>query len=79
MVSIVCDTCGAEARPNTEKSTGKSSWIQGYDLITSTPRMMQHAIRFLDRWDDRRIAEYGAVHFCGAACKDKYLAKNKVA
>jgi hypothetical protein len=79
MITITCDTCGAESRPNTEKRSSKTPWIQGYDLITETPRMMQHSVRMLDRWDDRRVAEYGAVHFCCAACKDKYLAKNKVA
>ena len=79
MVTIVCDTCGAEARPNTAKPKGKSNWIQGYDLVSESPRMMQHSVRLLDRWDDRRIAEFGAVHFCGEDCKKKYLTRNRVA
>ena len=79
MVSIICDTCGAKAHPNTEKTSHKTPWIQGYDLITESPRMMQHAIRLLDRWDYLRVAEFGAIHFCSVECKDKYLSKNKVA
>ena len=79
MVTITCDTCGAESRPNVENTNSKTPWIQGYDLMTESPRMMQHSVRLLDRWDDRRVAEFGAIHFCSLECKSKYLAKNKVA
>jgi hypothetical protein len=79
MVTIVCDTCRAEARPNIEKRNSHAPWIQGYDLRVESPTLVQHSVRLLDRWDDRRIAEFGAVHFCSLECKDKYLAKNKAA
>jgi len=79
MVTITCDTCGAESRPNVEHPKNKSPWIQGYDLRSESPRMVQHSVRLLDRWDDRRIAEFGAVHFCSEECKNKYLRRQKAA
>lgn len=79
MTTITCDTCRAEARPNSEKRTTKAPWIQGSDLMVESPRLVQHSVRLLDRWDDRRIAEFGAVHFCSLECKDKCLSKNKAA
>ena len=74
MVSVTCDVCGAQASPNTEKKA-TSDWIQGWDLYTESPNAIQHSIRFLDRWDARRIAEFGAIHFCCVECKDKYVRK----
>jgi hypothetical protein len=79
MVEITCDQCGMVKRPNTEKRNGHSDWLQGYDLISESPTSVQHSIRFLERWDDRRIAEFGAIHFCSVDCRDKYMKKAKVA
>ena len=78
MVTITCDFCGDKRTPNTE-TTAQPSWIQGFDLVTESPRLQQRTIRMLDRWDSRRIAELGAVHFCSIECKDKYLRKNAAA
>ena len=78
MVTITCDTCGAKRLPNTE-SVAHRDWIQGFDLLTDTPRVKQRAIRLLDLWDMRKIAEMGAIHFCSVECKDRYLALNAVA
>ena len=36
----------------------------------------QRAVRFLDRWDDRRITELGVIHLCSQDCKDKYLKRS---
>ncbi len=78
MVTLICDTCGEERELNSE-TTIQPDWIQGYDLLTKSERLMQRAIRLLDGWDQRRIAELGAVHFCSIECKDKYLSRNAVA
>lgn len=74
MVTVTCDVCGAKASPNTERKA-TSDWIQGWDLYTESRNSVQHSIRFLDRWDGRRVAEFGAIHFCSMACKDQYMKK----
>jgi hypothetical protein len=40
---------------------------------------VQRSIRFLDRWDDRRVLELGAIHLCSQACREKYLKRSKAA
>jgi hypothetical protein len=70
MVNIVCDTCGA-----TREQDSREPWILGYDLETRSASGVSRAVRFLDRWDERRITELGAIHFCSVQCKDDYLAK----
>ena len=72
MVTITCDICGA-------KKTPREEWVLGYDLEFESPRSLRRAVTFLDRWDDRRIVELGAIHFCSLQCRDEYIAKNKVA
>ena len=75
MVSITCDGCG-DVKP--ESKTGPE-WILGYDLQVEAPNAVQRSIRFLDRWDDRRVLELGAIHFCSYECRDKYVAKTRAA
>lgn len=70
MVNIVCDTCGA-----TRDQESREPWILGYDLEARSANGVSRTVRFLDRWDERRITELGAIHFCSVECKDKYLAK----
>jgi len=77
MVRITCDTCGA-VKPSNDR-IGREEWILGWDLETQSPRALRRSVQFLDRWDDRRINELGAIHFCSVECKDKYLRKSAVA
>jgi len=77
MVRITCDTCRA-AKPNNERFHHEE-WILGYDIESKSQRSLQRAIRFLDRWDDRRILELGAIHFCSVECKEKYLQRSAAA
>lgn len=67
MVKITCDNCGVERpeRPATE-------WILGYDIEMESPNAVQRSLRFLDRWDDRRVIEFGAIHICCEQCKAEY-------
>jgi hypothetical protein len=70
MVTTTCDNCGAK-RP--ERLPSNTERILGYDLETETPQSVQRSIRLLDRWDDRRVLEFGAIHLCSIQCRDEYL------
>lgn len=76
MVEITCDSCG---KKKPESAVADESWILGYDLEIETPNALNHSIRFLDRWDDRRVLELGAVHFCSLKCRDTFLKRARVA
>jgi hypothetical protein len=78
MVEIHCDNCDNVKKPNIETRTG-TEWILGWDLISESPSAVQHSIRFLDHWDDRRVAEFGAVHFCSLECRDEYVGRSRAA
>ncbi len=69
MVKITCDNCGEE-RPE-RPATGRE-WILGYDIEMESPNAIQRSLRFLDRWDSRRILEFGAIHLCCEQCKSEY-------
>ncbi|HZQ91864.1 MAG TPA: hypothetical protein VFA60_08745 [Terriglobales bacterium] len=66
MVTVTCDVCRA-------KRTSGEEWVLGYDLQAETPTSVQRAIRFLDRWDDRRILDLGAIHLCSERCRERYI------
>jgi len=75
MVKIICDACGAVRHPNTERAiAGGSGWIQGYDIETHSASGISRSIRFQDHFDDRRVTEMGAIHFCCTECRDDYVA-----
>ena len=76
MVTITCDNCGA-TRP--EKLPIGVEWILGYDIELETPHAVQRSLRFLDRWDDRRVIEFGAIHICSEECKVEYRTKQAAA
>lgn len=78
MVEIKCDNCDAVRQPNIETRHG-DEWILGWDILSESPNAMQHSIRFLDRWDDRRVAEFGAIHFCSLDCRDEYVGRSRAA
>ncbi len=73
MIEITCDACGKKwTDPRTE-------WILGYDLQVETPSALQRSIRFLDRWDNRRALELGAIHLCSESCRETYLEHSRAA
>ena len=59
MVRISCDVCG-RTRPATEEIQSEE-WILGYDLESESKAGLQRSVRFLDRWDDRRVLELGIL------------------
>jgi hypothetical protein len=77
MVQIICDSCGKTKAAG--PSPGNESWILGYDLETETQHAINHSIRFLDRWDDRRVLELGTIHLCSEQCRGKYIRRSRAA
>jgi len=69
MILITCDNCGVE-RP--ERLPSNEEWILGYDIELESPNAVQRSLSFLDRWDDRRVMEFGAIHLCCEECKMEY-------
>lgn len=74
MVTIECDVCKGKRPQGSDEE-----WIQGYDLEVESSSGISRSVRFLDRWDDRRILELGAIHLCSEECRDKYLKKSRQA
>jgi hypothetical protein len=77
MVQITCDSCGKVKTAG--PTPAKGEWIMGWDLEVETKRSMNRTVRFLDRWDDRRVMELGGVHFCSQRCREKYLQRSRAA
>jgi len=77
MVTIKCDICGA-VKPTSNTKPHKD-WILGYDVEIESPWRLQRSVRFLDKWDDRRVLELGAIHFCSEDCKEEYIAQSRAA
>ena len=79
MIEISCDSCG-KVKPVVESAgNGSIEWILGYDLEIQSPNALQRSMRFLEHWDNRRVMELGAIHFCSTGCKDKYINAAKAA
>ena len=72
MVTIECDAC-RKKRPQ----EAAEEWILGYDLEVESRSGVSRSVRFLDRWDDRRILELGAIHLCSEECREKYLNRSR--
>ncbi len=72
MVQIICDTCG-DTMPDPMPSGFE--WIMGYDLQIESVNALQRSVRFLEHWDNRRILEVGAIHFCSLECRNNYVLK----
>ena len=79
MVSITCDACGREKPQPEAAKAGKNGWVLGYDLQSESSNAVSRSIRFLDRWDDRRALELGAIHLCSDKCKQNYLRGERAA
>jgi len=78
MIEISCDSCG-KVKPVAQTGNGSPEWVLGYDLEVESPNALQRSMRFLDHWDNRRVLEIGAIHFCSLACKEKYISAAKAA
>ena len=74
MVTISCDMCKRKRLQGSNEE-----WILGYDLEVESNSGISRSVRFLDRWDDRRILELGAIHLCCEECRQKYLKKSRLA
>ena len=73
MVKISCDVCGRV------KKHADQQWMLGYDLQVETTTGLHRTLQFLDRWNDWRILEFGAIHLCSEKCRDIYLEESRVA
>ena len=73
MIKITCDTCAKVKTPK------QPHWIIGYDLQYDNPRAVGRSLSFFEHWDDSRILERGAVHFCSPECKEAYIASSTLA
>ena len=72
MIRITCDTCGIV------RNARQQGWILGYDLRLDTPQTVSRSISFFDQWDDSRILQTGAIHFCCTECQQAYVAANSM-
>jgi hypothetical protein len=79
MVEISCDSCGRVKPVVASATNGHGEWVLGYDLEIQSPNALQRSMRFLERWDDRRVLELGSIHFCSDGCKEKYISSAKAA
>jgi hypothetical protein len=57
----------------------QQDWSLGYDLRVDTPPTVRRSISFYEQWDDSRIMQRGAIHFCSSECKENYVAANSMA
>ena len=55
MVEISCDTCGKVKPVGASLGNGHNEWVLGYDVEMQSPNSLQRSMRFLERWDDRRV------------------------
>jgi hypothetical protein len=78
MIKLTCDVCG-KVRPAPDRRLGDDSWILGYDIEVENANALQRSLRFLNRWDDARVLELGAIHLCSEKCKDEYIRKARAA
>ena len=78
MVKISCDVCG-KVRPSGDTRIGNDAWVLGYDIEVENANALQRSLRFLNRWDDGRVLELGAIHLCSEKCKDQYIQEARAA
>ena len=73
MITIGCDVCGRQrARENGD------GWILGFDIPSTSAPGGRH-LKFLERWEQRRALDPGAVHVCCVACRDQYIENARAA
>lgn len=67
MITITCDVCGKQ-----RTADHSEEWILGFDVpAASAP--MRRSIRFMERWETRRVMDPGAIHFCCVDCRNTYV------
>jgi hypothetical protein len=66
-------------RPSADTRIGNDAWILGYDIEVENANALQRSLRFLNRWDDGRVLELGAIHLCSEKCKDQYIQEARAA
>ncbi len=78
MVQVSCDVCRKKKDINKIPS-GLDPWILGFDLEVETKNSLRRSLNFLDRWDDRRVLDLGAIHLCCDECRERYIERSKAA
>ena len=66
-MEFICKSCG-------KIKAEDDGWLVAFEKLS--PAWKKNSIILLRRWDDQRAREPNAVHFCSAACQDKYIAAN---
>ena len=69
-MEFVCKTCGKR------KGEADEGWLLAIEGSGKPSRVMKYTITRLGRWDEQRAGERNAVHFCSAACQNKYMWEN---
>ena len=64
-----CRSCG-------KRKDDAQGWLLAFEGSRQPGRVMKYTITLLRKWDEQRASEGNAVHFCSAACQDKYLSRN---
>lgn len=73
MITIGCDICGRQrARENCD------DWLLGFDTPSASAPGGRD-VKFLGKWEQRRALDPGAVHVCGANCRDQYIENARAA
>lgn len=66
-MEFLCKFCG-------KRKGGEKGWLLGFENLSKAWK--KNTIILLHDWDEQRACEPNAVHFCSAACQDKYVSKN---
>jgi hypothetical protein len=66
---FLCSFCG-------KRKGDASDWLLGLEGSKAKNIVMKYTITLFGKWDEERASEPNAVHFCSAACQERYLSKN---
>jgi hypothetical protein len=66
---FVCRVCG-------KWKGDEQDWLLGFEGSGGPGKVMKYTITLLGKWDEQRASEANALHFCSAACQNKYVCKN---
>jgi hypothetical protein len=67
-MEFLCSFCG-------KRKGDDQDWLLGFEGSGGAWKVMQYTITLLGKWDEQRASEVNAVHFCSAACQNKYVWK----
>ncbi len=65
---IVCSCCG-------KRKDNAADWLLGFEGTKEKNVVMKYAIVLLGKWDESRASEPNALHFCSAACQNRYVSQ----